>query len=218
MAKYTVKFSCGHEGVVDLIGKEKDRQRRIEYLEGCGLCTECYKAKMRKKEAETPLTLAIQCNPLDTFPFRLVFSGNTLPVKDEIKKLGYSWGRIGTGGILNVLSKPTPAWYTDVRTLEELEEELKKATEVFPDLIIHRNFSQSDLIVYTEKQKKKSLKFLFRRNQRATQKVTGIKDSTLVVKKESVVYILMAKKRLFRKKMHRQSKITCRNCLRIKQK
>lgn len=148
MAKYTVKFSCGHEGVVDLIGKEKDRQRRIEYLEGCGLCTECYKAKMRKKEAETPLTLAIQCNPLDTFPFRLVFSGNTLPVKDEIKKLGYSWGRIGTGGILNVLSKPTPAWYTDVRTLEELEEELKKATEVFPDLIIHRNFSQSDLIVY----------------------------------------------------------------------
>ena len=47
MAKYTVKFSCGHEGVVDLIGKEKDRQRRIEYLEGCGLCTECYKAKHR---------------------------------------------------------------------------------------------------------------------------------------------------------------------------
>lgn len=158
MAKYTVKFSCGHEGVVDLIGKEKDRQRRIEYLEGCGLCTECYKAKIREKEAETPLTLAIQCNPLDTLPFRLVFSGNTLPVKDEIKKLGYSWGRIGTGGILNVLSKPTPAWYTDARTLEELEEELKKATEVFPDFIIHRNFSQSDLIVYTEKQKKEETK------------------------------------------------------------
>lgn len=49
MAKYTVKFSCGHENVMQLFGKEKDRQSKIEYFERYGLCPECYKAKMERE-------------------------------------------------------------------------------------------------------------------------------------------------------------------------
>ena len=44
MAKYYVTYSCGHEGTVELFGKETDRQRKIEWYESEGLCPECYKA------------------------------------------------------------------------------------------------------------------------------------------------------------------------------
>jgi len=37
MAKYTVKMSCGHEEMVELLGKNADRQRKIEYFESSGL-------------------------------------------------------------------------------------------------------------------------------------------------------------------------------------
>jgi len=49
MAKYTVHYSCGHPGTVQLVGKESDRERRIEWLEREGLCPDCYKAR---KDAE----------------------------------------------------------------------------------------------------------------------------------------------------------------------
>lgn len=49
--KYEVKFSCGHEGVVDLVGKTDSRERRIAYLEAYGLCPECYKAQKEAKKA-----------------------------------------------------------------------------------------------------------------------------------------------------------------------
>lgn len=51
MAKYDITYSCGHEGTVELLGKEKDRQRKIEWYESTGLCPECYKKEMREKEA-----------------------------------------------------------------------------------------------------------------------------------------------------------------------
>lgn len=50
MAKYDVKFSCGHTGEVELIGKHEDRRRKIKYFEENGLCKECYK-KMMDEEA-----------------------------------------------------------------------------------------------------------------------------------------------------------------------
>lgn len=37
MAKYDIKMSCGHVQTVELFGKDKDRQRKIEYFEDRGL-------------------------------------------------------------------------------------------------------------------------------------------------------------------------------------
>ncbi len=50
--KYEVTYSCGHEGVVQLYGKESERKRKIEWYESCGLCPECYKAHTREEEAK----------------------------------------------------------------------------------------------------------------------------------------------------------------------
>lgn len=53
MAQYTITFSCGHTEVRDLVGKEKDRQRKIEYFQEEGLCSDCYKLKkLQEKEDE----------------------------------------------------------------------------------------------------------------------------------------------------------------------
>lgn len=45
MAKYDVKFSCGHTHTVELYGSTADRERKIKYLEECGICPDCKDAK-----------------------------------------------------------------------------------------------------------------------------------------------------------------------------
>ncbi len=51
MATYTITFGCGHAEEKQLFGPEKERTRKIEYFEREGLCSECYKAAMRKKDS-----------------------------------------------------------------------------------------------------------------------------------------------------------------------
>ena len=43
--KYSVKYSCGHEDVVDLYGKSEERRKKIDYFEAYGLCPSCYKER-----------------------------------------------------------------------------------------------------------------------------------------------------------------------------
>lgn len=52
MAKYDITFSCGHTENRDLIGKVKDRERKIEYFENHGLCTECWEAEKKRQFEE----------------------------------------------------------------------------------------------------------------------------------------------------------------------
>lgn len=51
MAYYPVTYSCGHSDRIDLIGKEKDRQRRLAWLESTGLCPECWEKKRAEDKA-----------------------------------------------------------------------------------------------------------------------------------------------------------------------
>lgn len=53
MAKYEVTYKCGHKGIVELFGKESERQRKIEWYEENCICPECYAAEQAaKREAE----------------------------------------------------------------------------------------------------------------------------------------------------------------------
>lgn len=45
MAKYDVRFSCGHIHTIELYGPTADRERKIKYLEECGICPECREAE-----------------------------------------------------------------------------------------------------------------------------------------------------------------------------
>lgn len=43
MAKYSVKFACGHVAEVELYGPEVERMKKIRNMRQCGLCPDCYK-------------------------------------------------------------------------------------------------------------------------------------------------------------------------------
>lgn len=49
MAWYDITYSCGHAGRLNLIGKVKDRERRIEWLESSGECPDCFKARKEQE-------------------------------------------------------------------------------------------------------------------------------------------------------------------------
>ena len=51
MAKYYVKYSCGHEGEIQLFGRQEDRYRKISWLEAEGICPECYKRHQEEQRA-----------------------------------------------------------------------------------------------------------------------------------------------------------------------
>ena len=51
MAKYEGTYACGHDGVVNVIGKMRDRQRKIDYAFS-HLCPQCEKKEREKQIVE----------------------------------------------------------------------------------------------------------------------------------------------------------------------
>lgn len=56
MAQYTVTYACGHTGTLELFGKGKDREWKLQKAAE-GDCPQCWGAKKRAIEEATPLTL-----------------------------------------------------------------------------------------------------------------------------------------------------------------
>lgn len=49
MGKYNVLFKCGHEEEVEIFGKYKDREAKIEYYKENCVCSKCYKKQQTEK-------------------------------------------------------------------------------------------------------------------------------------------------------------------------
>lgn len=131
--KYDVKMSCGHVEEVALFGKNSEREQKIKYFESSGLCRECYKRKMQEKEAKEPLTFHSYILPHVNYDngeilLAVWFSGNTMPVKDEIKKLKYHWGRVETESFDN--SDENQLKWNKIIDLSELTGEIEKAKAI----------------------------------------------------------------------------------------
>lgn len=134
MAKYTIMMSCGHEDTLELSGNGKDKQRKIEYFESNGLCKECYKKEMEKREEAEGLNFNASVLPyIDEEDGGLLlyvwFSGNTKPHKDDIKSLGgYRWSERKAAD--DWLSFKVPMCWNKVIKLEDLQEEVTKAISI----------------------------------------------------------------------------------------
>ena len=50
--KVNIKYSCGHEGILEVFGKAEERERKLKYFEEFGLCPSCYKAEKSSEEKE----------------------------------------------------------------------------------------------------------------------------------------------------------------------
>lgn len=138
MAKYTIMMSCGHEDTVELLGKIKDRQRKIEYFKSNGLCKECYKKKMEEQSEAEGLNFNVSVLPyIDEEDGGILlyvwFSGNTKPYKDEIKSLGgYRWSERGSAN--DFLSfKKIPMCWNKIIKLESFQDEVTKAKSIGAD-------------------------------------------------------------------------------------
>lgn len=58
MAKYDITYSCGHIGTELLVGPEKQRRSRIDWLESKGLCPACKQAATATKRAAEAVVAA----------------------------------------------------------------------------------------------------------------------------------------------------------------
>lgn len=116
MAQYNITYSCGHTGTVELFGKTSNRDRKIDWYENCADCPDCYKIKMREKQAKEPIIMQVSTNGLDkdqsgNIIAEIAILGGTINLKDEIKNMGYRWHDL-RGGIMDMLSakRPAQAW------------------------------------------------------------------------------------------------------------
>lgn len=167
--KYTITMSCGHEDTVDLIGKNTEREKRLEYYKNCGLCKECYKKSIREKEKNEGFNFngAIEPHVDEQNGHILInvwFEGDTMPHKDEIKELGgYRWCE----RVLIMEDIPrgwkTPICWNKIIDLKELKTEEVKACSIGANILIsHKelvrsyNFREAlmDRNDWKEKQKK----------------------------------------------------------------
>lgn len=157
MAWYTINHSCGHSTEVQLYGKTDERESRIRWMEQ-GTCPKCYGEKMRKEEAEKPLELQIDCEPFEQMII-LHFHGDTMPVKEEIKAIGYRWDEMPMHGFFGSLDtkKPLKVW-NKVIQIDGLEKALKEAEALNPK--ITNKITDLDkaayMKIYQENQRKKA--------------------------------------------------------------
>ena len=133
--QYSITFSCGHAGTVELFGKGSERQNKIQWYEESGKCPACYREEMRAREKEKGLVLDVEIiSDVGYLLYdrknivRLSFSGDTMPNKDSIKALGYVWQEKSDAGFFGGLSDQIPpkAWSKHINP-DDLESELDKA-------------------------------------------------------------------------------------------
>lgn len=135
MAKYSITYSCGHEAVVELFGKVEERKKKIEYFEKNGLCRECYKKKMEETAKAEGLIFNASILPRvdlsdGSFLINVWFSGDTKPLKDDIKALGYKWCELETT-TESMLSADRPLFFWNkVVKANSLKAEIEVAKEL----------------------------------------------------------------------------------------
>ena len=154
MGKYDVTYSCGHTGTVNLAGKNTERERQIAWMEQECLCPDCYKAVKRKEEKEKGFLYDVRLPHAEAMRgkqpiFYFVFSGDTMPHKDEIKMLGAKWTddypEIGwLGDVLKIKRQPN-CWVLQV-PVDELETAMAKAEVIGASL--ERMPSKDDIALY----------------------------------------------------------------------
>lgn len=151
MAKYTVTRSCGHEEVVSLFGKERDRQWRIENVEEQRLCYDCYMAEKAAKNAAAAEEAQEQGFP------ELTGTEKQVPWAESIRlEMRERFDGLVTkiGAEIENAGKPGTRSYSESE-LEEAMNDLAQAHEVMDHILTtrtraswwidHRSASTSDL-------------------------------------------------------------------------
>lgn len=127
--KYSVTYSCGHEGTVELFGKNSDRENKIKWYENSAKCPECYKIEKQAQNKEMGLIITINLEIYaKQYPVILIASGDSFGYRDDLKSNGYIFGDIPASGFFGLLSTSAPAknWFKCV-SIDNLQKEIDNA-------------------------------------------------------------------------------------------
>lgn len=167
MAKATANCTCAECGATFQKTATKQNRSQANAWESWAesnytQCPQCWGKAQRQKEQETPLTLNVNIDPYDTKnPIILVFSGNTMPAKDNIKSLGYFWSDKPATGVTGFfdITKPIKCWSKRIAP-DDIQTELQRAESIGARII--NNVTEIDLIMFAkmkqESDKKESIK------------------------------------------------------------
>ena len=161
MAKATAKCKCVECGTT--FEKTKDCYNRTEANnwekwaeQNYTQCPQCWGKEQRKKENEKPLTLTININPFELEnPIVLVFTGNTMENKDNIKSIGYYWQEQPMIGTLGLFDRRKLNWNKRT-TIDDLDNEIQKAESIGAK--IENKITDIDLIAYNQVKEKEQQK------------------------------------------------------------
>lgn len=107
MAKYSYPYACGHgNGIVNLIGKTADRERKLAWYADNFVCPDCYKKQKEEEDATAEKTASLHVAVLDKVWFAVQVHGQIQANKDALQKLGYRWEDEIDGGLLAILKMP----------------------------------------------------------------------------------------------------------------
>lgn len=164
MAKYTVTMSCGHAEIVELIGKNTEREKKIEYFEKHGLCKECYKKDIREREAAQGLVFSATVMPIideedGSLLVNVYYSGDTMTHKDDFKEAGYHWSECCSAQSAFSAKRPPLYWNKTIK-LSELSDEVAKAMSIGASSSVVENnlFASVHYRIALDKQKEWQLK------------------------------------------------------------
>lgn len=134
MAKYTVTRSCGHEEVINLFGKEKDRERRLERSEPYKLCRECYEKELTAQrerenreafEAAKAMQLPSLTGTKNQVPWAETLRQKMLAHIDKINRRYVAAEKRNNPKLLLAIdfirSKTEASWWIDHRDLSDYE-------------------------------------------------------------------------------------------------
>lgn len=158
MAWCDIKFSCGHEGSVQLYGSGAERERKKWYYENRGLCPECLEKKReadrearRAAEKEAGLCVAFRAGMrrdlekvdgeeriVASRVVFAVFEGDTYPRKEELKAIGARWrddypGGSALGYIVGA-SRPCKRWVVEINE-DNAEEKVGEIAELGANVV-----------------------------------------------------------------------------------
>lgn len=138
MAKYTIKYACGHGSHVEqLFGKTSERERRIEWEEKNRSCPECYKAQLLEadEKAEPRASVSVVCNGVGAY-LRTEVVGRTNHHKEALLALDIK-RREARGSFMSIFASKAQ-WFcgkeVPVKSISELREKLDETLEALEEL------------------------------------------------------------------------------------
>lgn len=155
MAKATALCTCKTCGAKFEKVADKRNRRECDEWEAWAVnyfdeCTSCYGRRMREAEEATPAYAEIKLDVMAQQVF-ITLGGNTRPIKDEVKSIGYKWAEAPADGFFGMLATKAPrkCWIKTISDLGGIDAAVKDLLNIgITD--VRRGYTDVDLAAFAD--------------------------------------------------------------------